>query len=203
MYRIHIYIYIRRPLPELERARLQLQSPMPSNPASPKPSNPITHPGIQASRHPSIPDCRNPLFDHLEGATARRHRGPQDVTGHLSMRTLSPPPPPLVLKLALPPTRECQMAHLTSNRHPSIQAFEHPGIQASIPPARGCQMGHLTGNRHPSSQASEHPGIQASIPQSQRSAAEAVAYNIDITCYIYHSILYHITINFQIHFFQF
>ena len=72
---LSLYIYIRRPLPELERASLQLQSPMPSNPASPKPSNPDTPPGIQASRHPSIPDCRNPLFDHLKGVTAGPSRG--------------------------------------------------------------------------------------------------------------------------------
>ena len=167
---------IRRPLPELERASLQLQSPMPSNPASPKPSNPDTPPGIQASRHPSIPECRNPLFDHFQGVTDPCRRTPQGISAR---QTLSPPTSPLALKLVLPPARECQMAHLTGNRHPSIQASEHPGIQASIPPARGCQMGHLTSNRHPSSQASEHPGIQASrhpCLRSQRSAAEAVAY---------------------------
>ena len=146
---------------------------MPSNPASPKPSNPDTPRGIQASKHPSILDCRNPLFDHLKGVTDPSRRGPQGISRR---QTLCPPTPPLAPKLALPPARECQMAHLTGNRHPSIQASEHPGIQASIPPARGCQMGHLTGNRHPSSQASEHPGIQASMPQVQRSAAEAVAY---------------------------
>ena len=169
-----MYIYnIRPPLPELERASLQLQSPMPSNPASPKPSNPDTPPGIQASRHPSIPDCRNPLFDHLKGVTAGPSRGPQGISGRGAP---APPPFPLALKLVLPPARECQMAHLTGNRHPSIQASEHPGIQASIPPARGRQMGHLTNNKHPSSQASEHSGIQASMPQVQRSAAEAVAY---------------------------
>ena len=49
---INIYIYIRRSLPELERASLQLQPPMPSNPASPKPSNPDTPRSIQAFKHP-------------------------------------------------------------------------------------------------------------------------------------------------------
>ena len=116
----------------------------------------LTH--LEASKHPSIPDCRNPLFDDLEGDTLSSRRGPQAVSAR---RSLSPPPL-LALKLVLPPARESQIAHLTGNRHPSIQASEHPGIQASIPPVRGCQMGHLTGNRHPSSQASEHPGIQAS-----------------------------------------
>ena len=81
MYYLSIYLcadtLIRRPLPERERARLQLQSPMPSNPASPKPSNPDTPRGIRASKHPSIPDCRNPLFDRLKGATAPPRRGPQ------------------------------------------------------------------------------------------------------------------------------
>ena len=87
----------------------------------------LTH--LEASKHPSIPDCRNPSFDHLKGVTAGPSRTPQGILG---WQTLCPPTPPLALKLVLPPARECQMAHLTSNRHPSIQASEHPGIQASI-----------------------------------------------------------------------
>ena len=83
---------IRRPLPELERASLQLQSPMPSNPASPKPSNPDTPGGIQASKHPSIPDCRNPLFDHLKGeALSSRRRAPG---AHRPFLDADPEPPP-------------------------------------------------------------------------------------------------------------
>ena len=178
---------IRRRLPELERARLQLQSPLPSNPASPKPSNPDTPSGIQgfqASKHPRLHES---LIRHLNGVTAPSlrafqagkaraiphstilkgtHFPPAGVHRAFLDADLEPPPPaPLALKLVLPPAQECQMAHLTGNRHPSIQASEHPGIQASIPPARGCKMDHLTSNRHPSSQASEHPGIHASGPE--------------------------------------
>ena len=111
---------------------------------------------------PGIPDCRNPSFDHLKGEALGPSRGPQGISRR---QTLCPPTPPLAPKLALPPARESQMAHLTGNRQPSIQASEHPGIQASIPPSQGCQMSHLTGNRHPSIQASKHPGIHASGPE--------------------------------------
>ena len=47
-----LYLKIRRPLPELERARLQLQSPRSFNAASPKPPDADTPPGIQARQPP-------------------------------------------------------------------------------------------------------------------------------------------------------
>ena len=127
--RMYIYIHIRRPLPELERASLQLQSPMPSNPASPKPSNADTPRGIQASRHPSIPDCRNPLFDHLKGVTAPPSRTPQASTGvHRPLLDADPEPPfppPWALKLMLPPAQECQIAHWSTLSNP-VDPTCHP-----------------------------------------------------------------------------
>ena len=111
---------IRRPLPELERASLQLQSPMPSNPASPKPSNPDTPPGIQASRHPSIPDCRNPLFDYLKGVTAGPSRGPQGISGRQSSSPPLTPPGP-------------QIGAPACTGVPNSSFDKHPSIQASTP----------------------------------------------------------------------
>ena len=117
---------IRRPLPELERASLQLQSPMPSNPASPKPANPDTPRCIRASKHPSIPDCRNPLFDHLKGVTARRKPGPQGISGR---QTPEPPHAPFwfpwALRLMLPPAQECQIAHWGTLSNP-LEPTCHP-----------------------------------------------------------------------------
>ena len=130
---------IRRPLPELERARLQLQSPMPSNLASPKPSNPDKSRGIQAFRHPSIPDCRNPSFDHLKGEALGPSRGPQGIS------RCGPPAP---LPSPWPPN--------ATQGGPNVAPMSHKSI--------------------PDNQKDEHPGIKSSIPQSQRSAAEAVAY---------------------------
>jgi len=115
---------IRRPLPELERARLQLQSPMPSNPAS-QSLRILTL--LEASEHPSIPDCSNPLFDHLKRMSLIRHRPPQ---GSTAGQTPSSPQPALALKPELPPLQECQEVHLTgirASRHPSIQASGHRG----------------------------------------------------------------------------
>ena len=67
------------------------------------------HPGIQASLAAGIP-YSTILLVKLRGAQIRvagRHRGFLDAD-------LEPPhPPPLALKLVLPPARECQMAHLT------------------------------------------------------------------------------------------
>ena len=55
-YITYIYIYIRRPLPERERARLHCYQPIPSNPAD---SN---QPLLQylASSHPA--DCHLPIL---------------------------------------------------------------------------------------------------------------------------------------------
>ena len=119
---------IRRPLPELERASLQLQSPMPSNPASPKPSNPDTPRGIQASKHPGIPDCRNPLFDHLKGEALSSRRTPQGSTGNSSQAHPEPPHPPLGPQIGAP---ACTGVPKSSfDRHPSIQASRHPCLRS-------------------------------------------------------------------------
>ena len=115
-------VCIRRPLPELERASLQLQSPMPSNPASPKPANPDTPRGIRASKHPSIPDCRNPLFDHLKGVTGGPSRTPQGISRR---QTLSSPPSPWALNLMLPPAQERQIAHWNTLSNP-VELTCHP-----------------------------------------------------------------------------
>ena len=135
---------------------------MPYNTASPKPCKPDKSQGIQASRHPSIPDCRNPLFDHLKGVTDPCRRTPQGISRR---GPPAPLPPPLALKLVLPPARESQMPHLTGNRHPSIRASEHPGIHSAC---TGMPNGSFDRQQAPQQlgiRAPRHPGIQASIPQ--------------------------------------
>ena len=72
---IYIYIYIiRRPLPELERARLQLQ-----------PSNTILQtaaPTILQTASYYAAGCRmHPTLYHLKGAALICHRLPQVATG--------------------------------------------------------------------------------------------------------------------------
>ena len=170
---MYLYVYIRRPLPELERARLQLQSPMPSNPASPKPSNPDTPRGIRASKHPSIPDCRNPLFDHLKGVTDPSRRTPQDATGDFSIRTLTSPPSPLALKSVLPPARECQIHYLVPlaatakpTRHPSraparpLPELERASLQLQSPmPSNPASPKPANPDTPPGIRASKHPSI--------------------------------------------
>ena len=123
---------IRRPLPELERARLQLQSPMPSNPGSPKPRNPDTPPGIQASKHPGIPDCRNPSFDHLKGEALGPSRGPQGISGR---QTLSPPMlhfGPKTLKKTMRKLRAWKADPKVENEWPETQSAHACAVQTHL-----------------------------------------------------------------------
>ena len=108
---IYMIIDIRRPLPELERASLQLQSPMPSNPSSPKPAI-LTH--LEASQHPSIQVSLTAgipysiIFKGSQVAPAGRHRGFQPADLH-----------PQSLPI---------LTHLEASIHPSIQASLTAGI---------------------------------------------------------------------------
>ena len=117
---VFMNIVIRRPLPEHERARLQLQSPMPSNPASPKPSNPDTpqaseHPSIQASLTAGIPYSTILKGTHFWAAGCHR--------GFLDAEPEAPPHPPW-------PSNWCSRLHGSAKKL-IWQASEHPGIQAS------------------------------------------------------------------------
>ena len=143
-------VNIRRPLPELERASLQLQSPMPSHPASPTPFNPDTPPSIQESIIAWIPHSTI-----LKGSQFA-------PTANFRLQTSRPPTLPPAPSNGAPAFTG--MSNSSFDKHLSIQASQHPQIDA--PACTGM----------PQSWASEHPGIQASMPQVQRSAAEAVAY---------------------------
>ena len=68
-------MYIRRPLPELERVRLQLQSPMPSNPAS------CILQILQSSYIADFGIAILPACNHLKGVALICHSPPQAATG--------------------------------------------------------------------------------------------------------------------------
>ena len=90
-----MYIYIRRPLPELERARLQLQ-----------PSNTILQaaaPTILQTASYYAAGCRiQPTLHHLKGVALIRHSPPQPATGCHRRLDLEPPPPPPGLGIGAP-----------------------------------------------------------------------------------------------------
>ena len=97
-------IEIRRPLPELERARLQLQ-----------PSNTILQAAaptiLQTASYYAAGCMMHPTFYHLKGAALIRHSPPQAATGcHTMAQPRAPPAPPSpsnIPKSVLPPAQEC------------------------------------------------------------------------------------------------
>ena len=97
-------MYIRRPLPELERAGLQLQSPStfqswhpPTNSTSDKhaaaiPQYLVILTSIQAPKQPSIPGCMDAFWRSSQRGGTNL---PQPATGCNSMPDPAPPPPRL------------------------------------------------------------------------------------------------------------
>ena len=116
--------------PCLSKSKPKQQGISPSSPGRPRPPAAqarMTH--ACSSRGWMVQDLINIFFfrghSSLQSGATGVHRGFLDAD-------LEPPsPPPLALKLALPPARECQIAHLTG-----IRASRHPGINASGPRGR-------------------------------------------------------------------
>ena len=127
---------------------------------------PIQHPQslpilahLEASKHPSIQASLTAGIPHsiiLKGSQIR-------PAGDFSPRTSCPSP--LALKLVPPPARGSQMAHLTGNRHPSIQASEHPGIHSACTGVPNGSFDRQQAPQQPGIRAPRHPGIHASGPE--------------------------------------